>query len=82
MTTFGAALRAMREQREMSRLELTALAKVGENTISVYERGVSEPGVRNLLRIARALECVIALTPDGAVEFIPAEDLKPKRRRQ
>lgn len=56
---FGANLRRIREQRNLSQEELMALAGVHRTQISEYERGRTAPEVEGLVKLSCALEVPI-----------------------
>jgi len=49
-------LRAAREMRELSQLELAERAQLQQAAVSHYESGTRRPSLRNLRRLAEALE--------------------------
>lgn len=52
---FGERLRVAREERGMSQRELSELVGLSNAMITKYEKGETDPGSTNLLKIARAL---------------------------
>lgn len=54
--TVGEAIKAVREQRNMSQSELAQLAMLSRVSITKYENGSVEPGAIALSRIADALD--------------------------
>jgi transcriptional regulator with XRE-family HTH domain len=73
---FPSRLRAARDMRELSQLELAERAHLQQAAVSHYESGARRPSLRNLSRIAEALE----VTTDYLVgrsdqpEALPAHD--------
>jgi transcriptional regulator with XRE-family HTH domain len=53
---FPRRLRAAREMRELSQLELAARARLHQAAVSHYESGARRPSMRNLRRLSEALE--------------------------
>ncbi len=53
---FCTRLRAAREMRELSQLELAERAQLQQAAVSHYESGARRPSLRNLGRLAEALE--------------------------
>lgn len=53
---FGRNLRWARKRAEISQETLARRARVDRAAISIYERGVREPNLRTVLKLARALE--------------------------
>ena len=53
---FPRRLRAARELRELSQLELAARARLQQAAVSHYESGTRRPSLRNLRRLSEALE--------------------------
>lgn len=53
-------LRAMREKRRMTQMELAALSGITQQAISKIESGErSNPGAITLYKLARALKCTV-----------------------
>jgi transcriptional regulator with XRE-family HTH domain len=61
----GASVRRMREERSLSLKQLAAKAEVSESFISQVERGVANPSVSSLRRIAGALGTSIGALFEG-----------------
>lgn len=61
----GQAVRRLREQRSLSMKRLGEQAQVSESFISQVERGVANPSVASLRRIAGALSIPVATLFDG-----------------
>ncbi len=61
----GQAVRRLREQRNLSMKRLAEQAKVSESFISQVERGVANPSVASLRRIAGALSIPVATLFEG-----------------
>ncbi|MBW2494780.1 MAG: helix-turn-helix transcriptional regulator [Deltaproteobacteria bacterium] len=53
---FPRRLRAAREMRELSQLDLARRAKLQQAAVSHYESGARRPSLRNLRRLSEALE--------------------------
>lgn len=57
LTTLGMRIRFLRTQKKMSIEDLALLADINKNYLSDLERGVRNPTVKVLKKIANALEC-------------------------
>lgn len=56
LAAFGEILRETREDARISQTELSRrLGKAGHTRISQWERGMNDPGIEDLLRLAAAL---------------------------
>jgi len=55
--TFGEAVRAKREARKLTQLELSGLCDCGETRISKIERGAGTPRADMVITLADALGC-------------------------
>jgi transcriptional regulator with XRE-family HTH domain len=53
---FPRRLRAAREMRELSQLDLAERARLQQAAVSLYESGTRRPSLRNLRRLSEALE--------------------------
>lgn len=51
----GAKIRALREAKGMTQVELAEALGVDQTTISAWERGIAEPTIFNLRRLADIL---------------------------
>jgi len=71
---FGTNLKAIREQADVTQEELSFQAKLNRTTISLYERGLREPGIDAILKMAAVLET----TPEALFEGI---EWQPKKQR-
>jgi transcriptional regulator with XRE-family HTH domain len=49
---FGDRLRELREDKNMTQDDLASILNVSRQTISGYEKGVNEPNIENLVRMA------------------------------
>lgn len=56
----GSLLRATRRQRELSIEDLANAAGVGTGTVSQYERGMGNPTIQTLRKLAQALDLPLA----------------------
>jgi len=56
LAIFPRRLRAAREMREFSQLELAGRARLQQAAVSLYESGARRPSLRNLRRLSEALE--------------------------
>jgi transcriptional regulator with XRE-family HTH domain len=69
LTSFGQAVRAVRESCGMSQEQLAASARLHRTYIGGVERGERNIGLQNIFRIARALGCpasrLIAAAEEG-----------------
>lgn len=54
-STLGAFIRAQRQMANLSLRQLSAMTKVSNPYLSQIERGISEPSIRVLVAIAKAL---------------------------
>lgn len=66
--SLGEAVRRLREERSFSLRKLADEAGVSESFISQVERGVANPSVASLRRIAEALSTSVAALFEGAPE--------------
>lgn len=65
LKALGRNLRRQREKREFTQEKLGELAELDPTYISGIERGVRNPSVLSLLRIARALGITVARLVEG-----------------
>ena len=79
LTIFGRNVARLRSEREFSQDKLAEKADLDRTYLSGIERGVRNPGIKTVIRIARALNV------SRAIHFRPfADDLpgrKPIKRR-
>lgn len=61
----GQRMRAVRKARKLSQIKLAGLANVDSTTISEIERGIGNPTLITIVKIARALE-------RSCADFFPA----------
>ena len=54
---FGERLREMRQKRQLTQVELSAIVRIPQARISELERGTRTPNLETILRLAVALEC-------------------------
>ena len=52
MSEFANRLRQLRRERGLTRQQLAGATGVGRATLGHYEAGTSEPGLRNLIKLA------------------------------
>lgn len=55
LRAFGMVLQQLRKQRKLTQEQLAWETQMEQTYISLLERGAKEPGVRTLLKLARAL---------------------------
>ena len=70
---FGKVLRALRAKRGLSQEALALEAGVQRNYVSLIERGVNQPTITTIFKLATALE----MKPSQVVELVEKECLKP-----
>ena len=70
---FGKVLRALRAERGLSQEALALDAGVQRNYVSLIERGVNQPTITIIFKLATAL----AMKPSQVVELVEKECLKP-----
>ena len=70
---FGKVLRALRVERGKSQEALALEAGVQRNYVSLIERGVNQPTITIIFKLATALE----IKPSQIVELVEKECLKP-----
>ena len=68
MNIFTQRLKELRKERGLSIPELSAKAKIPQQTIHVWERGEREPSMGSIIKLCRFFGCtsdfLIGLTPD------------------
>jgi transcriptional regulator with XRE-family HTH domain len=62
---FGANLRALRELRKLSQEQLADSSDMHRTYLSGIERGIRNPSLHNILRLARALDVTLADLLEG-----------------
>ena len=72
---FGKVLRALRVERGLSQEALALEAGVQRNYVSLIERGVNQPTVTIIFKLAKALE----IKPSHVVELVEKECHKPSQ---
>lgn len=72
--SLGERMRLYRCRKHMSRKELAELAGVTVSTICNYENGVTEPNVKRLTDISRALDVTISMLLRGCE---PEKEFEP-----
>ena len=70
---FGKVLRALRVERGLSQEALALEAGVQRNYVSLIERGVNQPTITIIFKLATALE----MNPSQVVELVEKECHKP-----
>ena len=70
---FGRVLRTLRIERGLSQEALALEAGVQRNYVSLIERGVNQPTITIIFKLAAALE----MKPSQVVELVEKECLKP-----
>lgn len=73
---FPRRLRAAREMRELSQLDLAERARLQQAAVSLYESGTRRPSLRNLRRLSEALEVTTdyLIGRSGSPEPLPSPD--------
>lgn len=71
MTTFGATVRFLRQQRQLSQTELGALIGVSHPAISHWESDADRPRRATLPRLAEALGCSLTDLTNGVAWPMP-----------
>ena len=59
LETFGLHLRKLRQERKMSQIDLAYKGGFDRNYIGMLERGERNPSLKNIKRIAQALEITL-----------------------
>jgi len=72
---FGQVLRALRLERGLSQEALALEAGIQRNYVSLIERGINQPTITIIFKLALALE----MKPSQVVELVEADCLKPLR---
>jgi transcriptional regulator with XRE-family HTH domain len=72
---FGKVLRALRAERGLSQEALALEAGIQRNYVSLIERGINQPTITIIFKLAAALE----MQPSQLIELVEAECLKPQR---
>jgi len=70
---FGRVLRTLRAERGLSQEALALEAGVQRNYVSLIERGVNQPTITIIFKLATALD----MKPSQVVELVEKECLKP-----
>lgn len=72
----GSNIKSAREKAELTQKDLAETMNVSRNTISLWERGLSEPGAYQILRLCHALDC----SADQLLQLdFDVEEMKPDR---
>ena len=58
-TTFGERLKELRKEHGLGQIALAAALGVGKSSISLWERGESEPTLTNLITIAQYFDVTL-----------------------
>ena len=74
MYNFGAAIKKLREDKEMTQQELANLSGIGRSTINAYELGTRHPTAKKLGGLARALGI-----PPGLLFYMAEQEHKEKK---
>lgn len=72
---FGQVLRTLRLERGLSQEALALEAGIQRNYVSLIERGINQPTITIIFKLASALE----MKPSQVVELVEADCLKPLR---
>jgi len=59
MSVFAERLKALREDRGIGQVELASKIDVSKGIISLWENGLREPTMQNLILLANFFECSI-----------------------
>ena len=70
---FGKVLRALRVERGLSQEALALEAEIQRNYVSLIERGINQPTITIIFKLAKALE----IKPSQMVELVEKECHKP-----
>jgi transcriptional regulator with XRE-family HTH domain len=65
LLALGRNIRALRAQRGLTQEALAEKASLDPTYISGIERGVRNPGIKNIARIAKALNCSTSVVCQG-----------------
>ena len=65
---FGRQLRSLRETKALTQVTLAEMANMDRTYISDIERGIRNPGIKNVARLARALGITSADLMEGVDE--------------
>jgi transcriptional regulator with XRE-family HTH domain len=68
LATFGRNLRKLREARRLTQESLAEQADMDRTYISDIERGMRNPGIKNVARLASALNATAAQLMEGVDE--------------
>ena len=74
-TAFGKVLRTLRLEHGLSQEALALEAGIQRNYVSLIERGINQPTITIIFKLATALE----VHPSQLIELVEAECLKPQR---
>ena len=73
---FGDKLKEIREQQNLSQLEVANALGVSDRTVSVWERNLKMPNLESAIRLSRFLNVSLDLLIDEQDEFIMKSDRK------
>ena len=60
MASFDERLRQLRKEKGLNQIELAAKLHVKNTTVSIWERGVREPGMRTMERLSKFFDVPLA----------------------
>ncbi len=72
---FGQVLRALRKDAGLSQEQLASEASVERNFVSLIERGVNQPTIRVIFKLANAL----AISPSKMLSLVEEKTSEAKR---
>ena len=72
---FGQVLRTLRLEGGLSQEALALEAGIQRNYVSLIERGINQPTITIIFKLATAME----VKPSQLIELVEAECLKPQR---
>ena len=70
---FGKVLRVVRKERGLTQEQLALAAGIDRTFVSLVERGINQPTIRVIFRLAD----VLGMTPSRLVELTEAQALLP-----
>ena len=81
MKEFGEHLRALRKTRALSQAELGALADLNDKYLGEIERGVGNPSLEVLMKLAQALGVDLATVVGDPVTLLGRAELRVELHR-